>query len=221
MNKPSRTIWVFSILALGVLLLVIALDWLAFQYLAHENYFVWYVKNGAVIGILVSFIALIWEGLSFRNDLLSAQPLYYLRGCMALLSAFYWSLAAHLEKTPRPQAKSSDTYLVPEFAFPLDRALSAVILLVVAVFGLAWLVVVAPLNYFVTLLTGVVARQELARSGERAIAVQAESGYGFASIPWDQKMPDKAVDISLAAKPFAVTQAITALVLFIAKLFVD
>ncbi|MFZ0390117.1 MAG: hypothetical protein WAN36_06620, partial [Calditrichia bacterium] len=49
------------------------INWLAFQYFSNENYFVWYLKNGTLIGILVSFVALIWEGLSFRNDLLSAR----------------------------------------------------------------------------------------------------------------------------------------------------
>ncbi len=47
MNKPSRAVWTFSILALSVLVLIIGLNWLAFRFLAYENYFVWYVKNGA------------------------------------------------------------------------------------------------------------------------------------------------------------------------------
>ncbi len=217
MNKPSRSILGFTILAIAILALLIGANWLAFRYFADENYFIWYIKNGALIGVIVSFIALIWEGLSFRDDLLSAHPLYYLRGCFALLAAYYWSLAAHLEKNPKSGDKNNKRSAVPKFSFPLDGILSIVVFLVMFVFGLAWLVLVAPLNYLITILTGVIARQELGEICSRAIAVPIGDGYELRAIPRDQKLPDKAIDISLAAKPFAITQAITALVLFVAK----
>ena len=217
MNKPSRSILGFTILAVIIFVLMIGANWLAFRYFANENYFVWYIKNGTLIGIIVSFIALIWEGLSFRNDLLSAHPLYYLRGCFALLSAYYTSLAAHFEKNPESSDKNNKSSAVPEFRFPLDGILSFVVILIMFIFGLAWLVIVAPLNYFITILTGVIARQELGEICSRAIAVPIGNGYELRTIPRNQNLPDKAIDISLAAKPFAITQAITALVLFFAK----
>ncbi len=219
MNEYSRRILWHSILAVAALLLLIALNWLAFRFIAHENYFLWYVKDGALIGVLVSFVALIWEGLSQRNDLLSAQPLYYLQGCFALMAAFYYSVAAQLAPTSVGTRPGKDAFQipVPEFAFPLDDVLAFVIFLVLFILGLAWLLIIAPMNYFVTLLTGVIARRQLAQKGCRAIAVQSGDTTSFESRPWNETLSDKAIDISLAAKPFAVTQAITALVLFVAK----
>jgi hypothetical protein len=217
MNKPSRSVLRITFLAVVVLLLVIGANWWAFQYFAHENYFVWYLKNGTLIGMVVSFIALIWEGLSFRTDLLSANPLYYLRGCMALMAAYYLSLSSHLNNNPQSGGRDKDSALVSEFIFPFDGVLSFVVILVMFILGLAWLVIVAPLNYFLTILTGAIARQELGGTCSRTIAVPTKNGYDLVSIPRNKELPDKAINISLAAKPFAITQAITALVLFILK----
>ncbi len=214
LSKTARTLGVLG--GLVIILLLVAANWLAFRYLAHTDYFLWYIENGTLIGVLAGFVALIWEGLSARDDLLSAHPGYYLLGCLALMSAFYWSLACHLERRigTKPAAK-------PEFSFPLDGPLGLIMLVVIAVLGLAWVLVVAPLNYVVTLLTGSVARRQLAGSTRRAVAVQYEGQAVpvYMSLAQDEELPPYgATEITLAAKPFEVTQALTALVLFIAKI---
>lgn len=232
MKKSFKPVLVV-LLSLGFFATVISANWLAFRYLADQNYFIWYLKNGALIGILVSFIGLIWEEADYRKELLSAHPGEYLHGCFALLAIFYWSVAIHLEKNPQSEGSASENDLTPRFSFPFDRLISVIVVLVMGVFALAWLVIVAPLNYFITILSGAIARQELQGKCPRAIAFQDVIDMQLvkpapkpifvgktvlASTLSKEKLPDNIIDISLALKPFAVTQAITAFILFIANI---
>jgi len=96
-------------------------------------------------------------------------------------------------------------------------------LLVLALIGavvVGWLLVVAPLNYFVTLLSGVLARQELRGQALRAIVVPSGGGITLGTQPAQASLPENAVDLSLVRKPFAVTQAITSLILWLASMAV-
>jgi hypothetical protein len=55
------------------------------------------------------------------------------------------------------------------------------VLLVIAIVVIAWLVLIAPLNYFLTLLSGAVARQAQRGQLLRAIVVPNESGIELTS----------------------------------------
>jgi len=251
MKKPILVI----LLSLGFLVAIVCVNWLTFRYLADQEYFIWYLKNGALIGILVSFIGLIWDGLDYRKELLSAHPGEYLHGCFALLAIFYWSVTIHLERIPQSESNASKHDLPSKLSFPLDRLISVIIVIVMGVFALAWLIIVAPLNYFVIILSGAIARQELQGECPRAIVfldvsedptqqeMQEENPHTITfkdaidkqlvrltpppqilgktvltSTLLEKKLPDNMIDISLAQKPFAVTQAITAFILYIGKI---
>ena len=217
MKKRSRSPLVIALPYLASLLGIIIINWFVFQYVFHQNYLIWYITNGTLIGIIVSFVASIWEGLDSRTKLLSAHPGWYIQGCFGLIAAFFASLAASWERDPDYEENESTEDLNAKFNFRLDWILEIVLKLVMSILTFAWLIIVAPLNYFITILTGSIARTQLLGKYKRAIIIEREDRLTIDSISRKDNLPEQAVDVSIAAKPFAITQAITALVLFIAK----
>ena len=205
-----------TLLGLSILAVFLAIDWLIFRAL-DTNYFLWYLANGALIGIVVSFLALVWDGLETREDLLAAHPLVYTAGCLTLLAVLYHAMSVHL-RNPMGGAKAArsnevDLSTVPIILF--DAYVSILFLLVLFVASLAWMVVIAPLNYFLTLFTGVIAREELRGKVYRAVVLkEGEKNFVLTALPHEDEVPPNAVDVSIARKPFAITQAVTAAVLW-------
>lgn len=210
MNRES-TGWFSATL---ILLALVGLNFFLFRIIGGVNYFLWYLKNGALISIAVSFVALTWEGLKSREDLLSSHPREYLRGCAAVGAIYYSSIEAHL--TPGKETGGSRTYST--VAVLWDTVIGLLLIVLLMALGLGWLLVVAPLNYFITLITGSVERQALQRSPARAIVVTEDKKETLTSQSAADELPDNAVNVSLARKPFAITQALTALLLWSSNL---
>jgi len=40
--------------------ILIGLNWFLFRYVGNRNYFLWYLENGAVIGLATGFLGLFW-----------------------------------------------------------------------------------------------------------------------------------------------------------------
>ena len=152
-----------------------------------------------------------------RTKLLSAHPGWYIQGCFGLMAAIFISFSASADKDPDYKETESNQDLNAKFYFGLDTIVNFILFLVIGILLFAWLIVVAPLNYFITILTGSIARKQLLGKYKRAIVIEKDDRVNVDSIPRKDKLPEHAVDVSFAAKPFAITQAITALVLFIAK----
>ncbi len=106
----------------------------------------------------------------------------------------------------------------------LDNVLYILLALVMLLLCFAWTIIVAPLVYFVTLISGVPARQEL-RGKIRPTYVYEETRDTFRGDKGqvtilELEVAAKSVGISYLSftrDPFAVTQAMTALVLSIAS----
>jgi hypothetical protein len=74
-----------------------------------------------------------------------------------------------------------------------------------------WLLVIAPLQYFVFLLCGAVPRA-LLHSTERVIArMDGVFSFKAEAIPWDERIPDGWWDASFTRKPVALTATFSAL----------
>ena len=85
-----------------------------------------------------------------------------------------------------------------------------------AILALAWVVLVAPLAYFVMLVAGVPARQAL-RGKVVTTYIDEEEGQVTITKPQaGAKLPTRTSDLSFARDPFAVTQAVSSLVLWVA-----
>jgi hypothetical protein len=205
-----------ALLGLGILAFLIGTNAWTFSTLGHASYFVWYLKNGSAVALGASFLGLIWDGLALHDDLLAAHPLKYLRGCFGLMSVLFHAASVHL-KSPL-QGTRVDVGLGSVAGMLFDGIVSVVVLGLIGVIVVAWLLVVAPLNYFVTLVSGVLARQELRGQAWRAIAVPNGAGTILETAPSESPIPENAIDVSLARKPFSVTQAITSLIIWLASM---
>ena len=82
------------------------------------------------------------------------------------------------------------------------------LMLVLALLTVGWLLTVAPLSYFVTLIAGVPARESLRGKILRTSISERDGGVAFGG---DTK-------VSFVKDPFAITQGVSALLLFIAGL---
>ncbi len=74
---PTRPQPLLAILLhLGLILGVVCLNWLLFRVFMHQNYFIWYLKNGALIAIASAFLALTWKDMKARRvDLITSVGL--------------------------------------------------------------------------------------------------------------------------------------------------
>lgn len=210
---------------LVLILGLIFLNWLVFKRVLHQNYFLWYLKNGVVISLATPFLALIWKDMKVRIGLISSHPSAYVSACLQLLGVFVTSLApldSHQKAQPRDVG--FDIGLYSWLAEVLDSFLYFLVAIVMLVLGLAWGVLVAPLLYFVTLIAGVPARQEL-RGKIAPTYVHEETSderpedKGKVEIlePAEAASIPGASYLSFARDPFAVTQAMSAVVLWLAN----
>ena len=201
---------------LGIILFVIAMNWIVFRSF-HANYFLWYLKNGAIISLVTGFLAPTFTKLDARLGLVSAHPAMYVGTCEQLLGVFIFSLSPasnKLKSQTRPVPEIGDNRLTTLF----DEILYIPIVIVLGLLALAWLVLMAPLGYFVTLIAGVPARQNL--RGSLLPTLVSEDKERVTIVESQSVLPPEAKvgNISFAQDPFAITQALTSLILFIANL---
>src|SRR5262245_45819290 len=95
-----------ALLGFGILAFLIGTNAWAFSTLGHTSYFLWYLKNGSAVALGASFLGLIWDGLALHDDLLSAHPLKYLRGCFGLISVVFHAASVHL-KSPLQRTRAT------------------------------------------------------------------------------------------------------------------
>jgi hypothetical protein len=217
MNKKEYHPIVGVLIGLAIVSGLIGLNWWLFNVLAGENYFIWYLTNASLISIVVSFIALIWDGLEMREDLLSTHPAIYVAGCFHLMAVLYLSLSVHLRE-PLVGTKDNETGLRFAVLIVWDSFMTILVALALLVLGFGWLLIIAPLNYFVTLITGALARRHFRGTRMRPIVVKEGKHITITAQPVEKEIPPNAIDVSLTKKPFAVTQAITSLFLFVIKM---
>lgn len=207
------------LLALVVLALWIAGLYFLFRHFLRLNYFYWYVKNGSMISIAASLLAFIWGKLDEeQKKLLSSNPYHFMSACWAVAGIFFQALGALLNSfsltSSTPQRLSS------ALSDLWDATWTIVVSLLMAIAVMSWLLVVAPLFYLSTLITGAPARWGM--RGNQRIVYTREDWQADVRVltPWEP-VPEDAVELSLADQPFAFTNAINAGVLYAASRMVD
>lgn len=210
-----------TVLMLSFLILAIwiwVLHWIFARY-TDGSYLGWFISNGAEISILMSFFALIWDGLEDREGLLSFHPGEFLAACLALAAIFFFVLTAHLAE-PREQDKEVEQDLVSVIEKHWDHWLRRGMLILMGLGVVGWILLVAPLYYLLTLITGAPARQELRGAWLRFVvdpkAPRLEEGVSYRYQRADDPVPDGFLDVSMGKRPFALTNALNAAVLFLA-----
>jgi peptidoglycan/LPS O-acetylase OafA/YrhL len=187
-------------LAVGLLLAgLVAADYGAFQ-LFDRNYFDWYISNGSLIALAVAVVAVAVE-LDQRPSLISARPGVYLGAWVEIPGETLLSFSDLVRGVdPDPDAG------------PLDALITGVVAIIFAGLWLCWLVVIAPLQYFVTLLAGAPARR--ARASGRRTWVERRSGTTVIGTGPIEQMPNGSQEIGLARRPVSATSTLTAALLF-------
>jgi hypothetical protein len=187
--------------AVGLLLAgLVAVDYGLFR-LFDRNYFDWYLTHGSLIALVVAVIAVAVE-LDQRPNLISAHPAFYLGGWLEIPGVTLLSFSDLVRGVdPDPNAG------------PLDGLITGLVGIVFGVLWFGWLVVIAPLQYFVTLVTGAPARRAVASRKRTWLERRADTTViGTGPI---KQMPDGSQEIGLARRPVSVTSTLTAALLFV------
>jgi hypothetical protein len=194
-------------IALAIIVGLIAINHVLFAWVFGASYLGWYIANGAQIGFLSSLLGLVWGSIDRNPGLISANPRVY---CAAVghvaclpLNALRTGLGV------RGDARNA--------AALLDGVVTLIIVPLLALALLAWMVVIAPLQYVAFLVCGASARTAM-RSSKRAIA-RFEAGFlETRDIGRNEKIPEGWWDTSLGQKPFAFTSLVQGLLFYVWKL---
>jgi hypothetical protein len=198
------------------------------------DYFDLYLEDG--FGVVLLFGVLTFAiDLDKYPDLIAAHPIVYLASTSQLVGTVFLALPALLEG-PLPEDKLRDAgldFLAPRFRLRvLDEVLTVLALMVLLVAALAWLVLVAPLQYWVNLVCGAPAREALASSKTLWLVKRSD---GNVQLGLDSKDPDEFAapemkvarakgetmsEVTFTSRPVTFTAAIAAAALFGVSLLV-
>ena len=196
--------FLLPIAGLGILLMLAAFDHWLFTSQLNTTHLKWYMKNGALIGLVTAVVSLSWGDINKHTGLISAHPLTYLGACLQLVGVPVFVMGTHLRSNKdRPEPRS-----------PLDALITVLLVLVLVVVIFVWVIVVAPLQYFIYLICGAPARF-FSGSRRRAIVCLKNGHVDIAEIGKEDKTPEGWWDASLASKPVAITNLFQALLVLI------
>jgi hypothetical protein len=194
---------------LGALVLLgglVVLSWWIFRAAGHD-YWTFWLKSGPVIGLATAAFGWAWGGLDRNPGLVSTDPLDYLGACLQVVGLPLDAFGGHLdhENHERPVAVT-DTLLVIPLA------------LVFLVAVLAWMVLIAPVQYFAFLVFGAPSRIALAsrfRVYARLDGTRLHYRGGTALAPEAHRNDDGWWDASMRDRPVTVASAFMAAALLV------
>jgi hypothetical protein len=176
--------------------------------LGWRGYFDWYVKTGPFIGLALVAFGAAWESLDKNTGLVSANPLAYIGACMQLVGLPIEALGGHVQIKDYARVN------------PWDRIVAKPLIALFTLACLAWLVLVAPAQYFLFLVCGAPSRVAL-NSGYRLHAELDENILKPVDLKPDDPKPATGWDASMSNKPVTIANAFGAAVLFIIGYFVS
>lgn len=200
---------------------VIVADDFVFRTWLGTDYVRWYLKNGALINLVFAFVSLAWGDLNRVKDLVGAHPVRYISAAFYLIGlpiTVFGKIIAAPERPaqPRPETRSdlaswSKAWRTAQRLMDtFDSLISSLIALGLVVAILAWLLVVAPLQYFVNLICAAPAR--LMRRGRRKIIAAFDEGgyFHIAESAGDEPVPAGWFEAGFYSKPVSMTSAFAA-----------
>lgn len=217
-----------ALCSLTVLAAITAVDYLVFDALG-GNYFGWYLQSAFIISLLFGVVAVVIS-LDRHIGLIAVHPFVF----AAEVSAVLAELSGAITQGPLGRARSDlalakigHPYVYLQTRFRprgLDTILSILFSLVLAATMLAWVFVVAPLQYWVTLVCGAPARAALASEGTYWAAVYPfRTEYVLGDKDQQELLerrqetaaePSELTEISFARRPVTFTAAISAAVIW-------
>jgi hypothetical protein len=151
------------VLGLGIILGLIVANYMFFQEVLELNYFRWYLDTGPLVHVVFALIAL---GLNLDKnlDLIAVRPNQYIYGCLEITTQQFMQLAGGLGRVRNDQdllggptpPKTNLAWDVLSFLFHAAITLAFSVAFFVA--ALAWLLLVAPIQYPLYIFCGAPAR---------------------------------------------------------------
>ncbi len=177
-----------EIISVIVLITLVSIHQIWFMWIFKVNYLLLYVRYGTVISAALAAIALKWQNSTMKTSLISLSPLEYLAGYSFFMSDVSMMLGDLNISSPSSNRSELWDYWITVIWSFIFLALMIV-----------WMIVIAPINYFLTTITGAPARRRL-RLSEGKIS------------PSDQNNTDQQGLLSQDA--LTITQFLNAIILF-------
>lgn len=214
---------IYSLAALAGFLIVVALDSWIFNALFNRMYIKWYIENGALIGIVTSVVAVSWGDVNKNVGLIAAEPLTYLASVLKFVGLPFKVLADQCHAVSvRMQDVQNDLESEKSLSVIMTRmlillpdailAIPLIFFLGIALF--AWLIFIAPMQYFVFLICGSPIRL-LLQLETRAIARQQGFTPEVKDIPRQETVPAGWWEIGFASSPVSNTSLLATFLFFI------
>jgi hypothetical protein len=148
-----------------------------------------------------------WGDMEKHTGLISPHPFNYLGACLQLVGLPVYTLGTHLRSNKDEQRTLA----------LFDLILIIPLLLVLVAAMVFWLVVIAPPQYFVYLISGAPARI-LSQSKRQPIAQLKGAQLAVTEIGSSERIPEGWWSVSISQKPVAITNLFASLLFFIVKL---
>jgi hypothetical protein len=187
-EQTNLSYYLKLIAALAVVLSLVLLSRLVFDKYLGGNYLSWYIDAGPFIGLATGVFSAAWGNIDRNSGLVSSNPLNYCGACLQLLGLPFEVFGSQ---------RTKDISIV-------DRLVAIPMMVVFTLSALAWLVFIAPMQYFVFLLCGAPSRIALEANGKlyakfdgtqlRFKHVSAETTTTAGE--WDASMKDKPVTLA-------------------------
>ena len=172
------------------------------------RYLQWFVEAGPFIGLALTAFGAAWDALDSNLGLVSTNPRSYIIACTKLAGLPIFAFGGHLKSDNNNGINLWDVLV----AVPL------ILLFVVASF--AWLLLIAPLQYFLFLVCAAPSRIAL-RSRYRLYARVEGKMLNYAELKPGQEKPPFSWDASMRSKPVTMANAFGVAVLFIVGYFIS
>ncbi len=210
-NKTSLIRWsVYSIVP-GLAII----NWIIFRRVVGLDYFDWYLTAGPFISGAAALTGQIFDEID-DPGLTSANPGIYYGACLGIVGFTITLLGEQLEHGGEDVSKMTREYPWKSLQQAGDFfAFVAVILGVVGVL-LVWLFVIAPVNYFATLLSGAPSRflSDSTNVGQLITDNPSMRRYvGYTGLEITDSSGESNPEIAFVGKPFAATQSLTSVLL--------
>jgi hypothetical protein len=195
------------------------LDWVLFRVAFDLSYFRWYLDNGTLLTLALALVTVAWPDLNELRNLVSPHPLRYLQAWSGLFGFTFLSMPDadiplhELHGSPDRSA-SSAVWTLLDIADTVLRLTWLPVFLGAVLF---WLLVIAPVQYFIFLLTGALARG--ASQSSKKLIVKAsdqESNIDFTieDLPASEDPPAGWSESGFFARPVTITVVLTGALLF-------
>lgn len=187
-KQTNLSYYLKLVVALGVVLSLVLFSQIVFEKCLGGNYLSWYIDAGPFIGLATGVFSAAWGNIDRNTGLVSANPLEYFGACLQLLGLPIYVFGS--------QRTKNISFVARLAGIPM--------LIVFILSALAWLIFIAPMQYFVFLLCGAPSRIALETTGRvyarldgnqlKFNPVSAETAATVGE--WDASMKDKPVTLA-------------------------